>query len=77
METIKTIAIESYVAEVSRLAKTGKSTEHTFRVALAALIDALAPGLKVPIPAELDRDNRDVPDERRCQVTEDMSQRQL
>lgn len=46
METIKTIAIESYVAEVSRLAKTGKATEHTFRGALAALIDALAPGLK-------------------------------
>lgn len=46
METIKTIAIGSYVAEVSRLAKTGKATEHTFRGALAALIDALTPGLK-------------------------------
>ncbi|MBR5549364.1 MAG: DNA methyltransferase, partial [Kiritimatiellae bacterium] len=46
MKTTETIAIESYVAEVSRLAKTGKATEHTFRGALAALIDALAPGLK-------------------------------
>ena len=46
METIKTIAIESYVAEVSRLAKTGKATEHTFRGALAALIDAL--GIRRP-----------------------------
>ena len=46
METIKTVAIESYVAEVAKLAKTGKATEHTFRGALAALIDALAPGLK-------------------------------
>ena len=46
METIKTNAIESYVAEVARLAKTGKATEHTFRGALAALLDALAPGLK-------------------------------
>ena len=45
METIKTNAIGSYVAEVSRLAKTGKATEHTFRGALAELIDALAPGL--------------------------------
>ena len=46
METIKTNAIESYVAEVARLLKTGKATEHTFRGALAALLDALAPGLK-------------------------------
>ena len=46
METIKTNAIESYVAEVARLAKTGKATEHTFRGALAALLDALAPGLQ-------------------------------
>lgn len=46
METIKTNAIESYVAEVSRLAKTGKATEHTFRGALAALLDALAPELQ-------------------------------
>ena len=46
METIKTVAIESYVDEVSQLSRTGKATEHTFRGALAALIDALAPGLK-------------------------------
>ena len=39
-------AVEKYVAEVSSLAKTGKTTEHSFRGALAALIDALAPGLK-------------------------------
>ena len=43
-KTIK--AVTEYVAEVARLAKTGKATEHTFRGALAALIDALAPGLK-------------------------------
>ena len=38
--------VAEYVAEVARLAKTGKTTEHSFRGALAALIDALAPGLK-------------------------------
>ena len=43
-KTIK--AVTEYVAEVARLAKTGKATEHTFRGALAALLDALAPGLK-------------------------------
>ena len=46
MKPTETSAIESYVAEVAKLAKTGKATEHTFRGALAALIDALAPGLK-------------------------------
>ena len=45
-ETKTVKAVTEYVAEVSRLAKTGKATEHTFRGALAALIDALAPGLK-------------------------------
>ena len=46
MKSNETVSIESYIAEVSRLAKTGKATEHTFRGALAALLDALAPGLK-------------------------------
>ena len=46
MKPTETSAIESYVAEVAKLAKTGKATEHTFRGALAALIDALAPWLK-------------------------------
>ena len=41
-----TQAVADYVGEVSRLAKTGKATEHTFRGALAALLDILAPGLK-------------------------------
>jgi predicted helicase len=41
-----TQAVADYVGEVSRLAKTGKATEHTFRGALAALLDTLAPGLK-------------------------------
>ena len=45
-ETKTVKAVADYIAEVSRLAKTGKATEHTFRGALAALIDALAPGLK-------------------------------
>ena len=45
-ETKTVRAVADYIAEVSRLAKTGKATEHTFRGALAALIDALAPGLK-------------------------------
>ena len=39
-------AVEKYVAEVAKLAKTGNATEHTFRGALATLLDALAPGLK-------------------------------
>ena len=46
MKTADTTAIESYVAEVSRLVKTGRTTEHSFRGALAALLDVLAPGLK-------------------------------
>ena len=45
-ETKTVKAVTEYVAEVSRLAKTGKATEHTFRGALAALIEALAPDLK-------------------------------
>ena len=44
---VKTVQIVAeYVGEVARLAKTGKATEHSFRGALAVLIDALAPGLK-------------------------------
>ena len=39
-------AVEDYVKEVSRLAKSGITTEHTFRGALAILIDQLAPTLK-------------------------------
>ena len=39
-------ATAAYVSEVARLAGTGRTTEHSFRPALAALIDALAPGLK-------------------------------
>ncbi len=42
--TVEDKAVAEYVAEVARLAKTGKTTEHSFRGALAALIDALAPG---------------------------------
>ena len=38
-----TIDIAGYVAEVSRLAGTGKTTEHSFRPALAALFDSIAP----------------------------------
>ena len=44
--THRTNVVAEYVAEVARLAKTGKATEHSFRGALAALFDALAPGLK-------------------------------
>lgn len=39
-------AVEDYVKEVSRLAKSGITTEHTFRGALAVLLDQLAAGLK-------------------------------
>lgn len=35
-------AVRTYVAEVARLATTGKTTEHSFRGALSALIDVLA-----------------------------------
>ena len=40
------IVVEDYIKEVSRLAKSGITTEHTFRGALAALLDQLAPSLK-------------------------------
>ena len=46
MKSLETNAVAAYVAEVARLAKTGKATEHTFRGALAALIDTLASRLK-------------------------------
>lgn len=39
-------AVEDYICEVSRLAKSGITTEHTFRGALAMLLDQLAPNLK-------------------------------
>ena len=39
-------AVEGYISEVARLAKSGITTEHTFRGALAILLDALAPNLK-------------------------------
>ena len=39
-------AVETYVAEVARLVKTGRTTEHSFRGALATLLDTLAPGLQ-------------------------------
>ena len=41
MKPTETDAVAEYVAEVARLAKTGKTTEHSFRGALATLIDAL------------------------------------
>lgn len=39
-------AVEDYICEVARLAKSGITTEHTFRGTLAMLLDALAPNLK-------------------------------
>lgn len=39
-------AVEDYICEVARLAKSGITTEHTFRGALALLLDQLAPNLK-------------------------------
>lgn len=45
-ETKTVKAVADYVAEVAKKAKTGITTEHTFRGALAALLDALAPGLQ-------------------------------
>ena len=39
-------AVEDYITEVARLAKSGITTEHTFRGALALLLDQLAPNLK-------------------------------
>jgi len=41
-------AVEKYVAEVAKLAKAGVTTEHPFRPALNALLQALAPSL-VPV----------------------------
>ncbi len=39
-------AVEDYICEVARLAKSGITTEHTFRGAFAMLLDQLAPNLK-------------------------------
>ena len=43
----KTGTVAAYIAEVVKLAKTGKTTEHSFRGTLSVLLDALAPGLRV------------------------------
>lgn len=45
-ENMSVKAVEDYICEVARLAKSGITTEHTFRGALAMLLDALAPNLK-------------------------------
>ncbi len=45
-ETKTVKAVADYVAEIAKKAKTGITTEHSFRAALAALLDALAPGLQ-------------------------------
>ena len=42
----KTGSVATYIAEVAKIAKTGKATEHSFRGALADLLDELAPGLR-------------------------------
>lgn len=39
-------AVTAYIAEVAKLVKTGKTTEHSFRGILANLLNALAPGLQ-------------------------------
>ena len=41
----KTEAVAAYVAEVAKLAKTGVTTEHSFRPALSKLLSALLPDL--------------------------------
>ena len=41
----KADAVAAYVAEVAKLAKTGATTEHSFRPALSALLSALLPNL--------------------------------
>lgn len=46
MENSKTNAVSDYVAEIAKLAKTGKATEHSYRGALTALLQSLAPGLQ-------------------------------
>lgn len=46
MENSKTNAVATYVAEIANLAKTGKATEHSYRGALSALLQSLAPGLQ-------------------------------
>ena len=45
MQNEKSEAVAAYVAEVARLAKTGATTEHSFRPALSDLLSALIPGL--------------------------------
>ena len=41
----KTDAVVAYIAEVAKLAKTGVTTEHSFRPALSKLLSALLPDL--------------------------------
>ena len=38
-------AVATYIAEVAKLAKTGQTTEHSFRPALSKLLSALIPDL--------------------------------
>ena len=45
VESDKTKAVTAYVAEVAKLAKTGVTTEHSFRPALSKLLSALLPDL--------------------------------
>lgn len=45
VESNKTEAVAAYVAEVAKLAKTGVTTEHSFRPALSRLLSALLPDL--------------------------------
>ena len=45
MTPIEKSAVETYLTEVSKLLKTGVSTEHTFRPALSGLLSALLPNL--------------------------------
>ena len=45
VESNKTDAVAAYVAEVAKLAKTGVTTEHSFRPALSKLLSALLPDL--------------------------------
>ena len=57
-ENMSVKAVEDYICEVARLAKSGITTEHTFRGALALLLDQLAPNLKAfndPTPESFTR----------------------
>ena len=43
---VKDESVEEYVGEVAKLVKMGVTTEHSYRVPLTGLLDALSPGLK-------------------------------